>query len=539
MSDEISVVVDSGGTEVSVTVDNTFDVAVAGNPSVVTHTHPASQISDSTTQGRALLTAETAAEQRVSLGLDTTANQTFTASGSGAVSRSVLEKLKDVVSVKDFGAVGDGVTNDTAAIQAAIASGRCVYIPPGTYNITPLTFSNFLSCNIRGAGRDVSRLVLTESGTALTFSNCQWLQLSDLSLQAIGTAQTLSNSNGIELKTSSSNCVIERINIYGFSLDGLRMAGTLVTPLSGNTVNDTYVLGCGRNQIYEYCNNDATWSNLQIGSLQTIARADFGWIAENCGENNITGIKVWDNDRGLKLINCTAMRVVNCRIEESQFENVWIENSSDCQLVGCRVHTGSKSANGAYDYVYVLSSVRLLISGCNINTWDATYGRWSVNIDGNCQFMTFSGNVMGGFNTTTAGPIRISGDTYDVSGDSVIPFTGTSVAAGSTSYLSVGANTSEAAAYRAIERRYAIVCLYAATTSAPGAGQSYTYTFRKNAVDTSMTAASNGGASFVVSINTSSPQVLLTKDDFVSTKLVTTAGAAVSNHRGYIVLVSY
>jgi hypothetical protein len=57
------------------------------------------------------------------------------------------------VSVKDFGAVGDGVANDTAAIQAAIDSisfttwqgsnaamwakgGGTVYFPPGKYRIT-------------------------------------------------------------------------------------------------------------------------------------------------------------------------------------------------------------------------------------------------------------------------------------------------------------------------------------------------------------------------------------------------------------------
>lgn len=46
-------------------------------------------------------------------------------------------KLNDVVSVRDFGAVGDGVTDDTVAIQAALtaAAGKSVYFPAGSYAI--------------------------------------------------------------------------------------------------------------------------------------------------------------------------------------------------------------------------------------------------------------------------------------------------------------------------------------------------------------------------------------------------------------------
>lgn len=58
--------------------------------------------------------------------------------GTGAVDRTVQSRLRDYVSVKDFGAVGDGIANDTAAIQSAVNTGKTVWIPAGTYSITTI-----------------------------------------------------------------------------------------------------------------------------------------------------------------------------------------------------------------------------------------------------------------------------------------------------------------------------------------------------------------------------------------------------------------
>lgn len=66
----------------------------------------------------------------------------FLQSDTGAVARTGVDKLQDILSVKDFGAVGDGVTNDLVAFQAAIdavaaAGGGVVRVPaPGTYVLT-------------------------------------------------------------------------------------------------------------------------------------------------------------------------------------------------------------------------------------------------------------------------------------------------------------------------------------------------------------------------------------------------------------------
>ena len=65
----------------------------------------------------------------------------FTQDGAGAVERLASEKLKEWMSVRDFGAVGDGVADDTAAIQAAISAtkskgGGTVFIPSGEYYLS-------------------------------------------------------------------------------------------------------------------------------------------------------------------------------------------------------------------------------------------------------------------------------------------------------------------------------------------------------------------------------------------------------------------
>ena len=60
--------------------------------------------------------------------------------GAGAVERTVQDKLRETVSVKDFGAVGDGIVDDTAAVQAAVThchtNSMALFVPAGTYKIT-------------------------------------------------------------------------------------------------------------------------------------------------------------------------------------------------------------------------------------------------------------------------------------------------------------------------------------------------------------------------------------------------------------------
>jgi hypothetical protein len=71
----------------------------------------------------------------------------FLQSGTGATTRTTQAKLRDMVSVRDFGAVGDGAANDSAAIQAAIdylagLGGGVLFFPRGRYKCNVILKSN-------------------------------------------------------------------------------------------------------------------------------------------------------------------------------------------------------------------------------------------------------------------------------------------------------------------------------------------------------------------------------------------------------------
>lgn len=86
--------------------------------------------------------------------------QGFMQAGTGAVARSLQSKLQESVSVTDFGATGNGTTDDTAAIQAAVNTGLPVYMPPGTYYVTnAITLKN--GQILRGAGRTATMFKIT------------------------------------------------------------------------------------------------------------------------------------------------------------------------------------------------------------------------------------------------------------------------------------------------------------------------------------------------------------------------------------------
>lgn len=86
----------------------------------------------------------------------------FIQSGTGASARTARAKMRESVSVKDFGAVGDGVTVDVVAIRAAFAAHKVVRFTPGTYNFGDISASGIL-VNLTALGTGITMII--EDGT--------------------------------------------------------------------------------------------------------------------------------------------------------------------------------------------------------------------------------------------------------------------------------------------------------------------------------------------------------------------------------------
>ncbi len=141
----------------------------------------------------------------------------FLADGTGAVSRNTNAKIADAISVKDFGAVGDGLTDDSEAFQQALIANDFVFIPSGQYLISS-TIALSEGQILMGAGVS-SILRANASGFALIEFVAGKSALSSLKIEQAETAIKLYGRDGSCVSNLVSDVVINDV-VTGIVLDG-------------------------------------------------------------------------------------------------------------------------------------------------------------------------------------------------------------------------------------------------------------------------------------------------------------------------------
>lgn len=167
--------------------------------------------------------------------------------GKGAIARTLQDKLSDTVTVKDFGAIGDGLTDDTLAIQAAMDAHDHVRIPRGSYKVSMLRFKrNNQIIEGDGWGNTVLQSTASVAGTSVIANNNPAITLLGCEMHGLHVSATKLAQGSVVDWAHMQHGVLQRLFIAGGGANcvGITLAATwTVTECTYNTIIGCYVGG--------------------------------------------------------------------------------------------------------------------------------------------------------------------------------------------------------------------------------------------------------------------------------------------------------
>jgi len=344
------------------------------------------------------------------------------AAGAGALEPAPVErapqpqaipgypKTRTLFDVRAFGAVGDGVADDTVSIQSAIdaagaAGGGTVFLPPGIYQITArrqrgvrhyglLVGSNL---SIKGAGREVSILRVADNQPGLRVLSNRHADGSPPG----GDSNIIYEDFTIDGNAANQPEAPSQVGISNVYTQNVRHFRLRLRDVKGTQESE----GSHFDNFYSSDNSYTDCEATRTGSGSTAT----GFSATNCTGIEYKGCRAsnMSSFQGFTIMNCRHVQYVDCHSFLNSQRGFNCETSSKVQYVNCLAGgkttdaatfphpAGTPLGNGG-DGFYLFRSSDVLVSNCvaegNQNGL-ASVGSTSVRVVGGIFF----GNRLSGF----------------------------------------------------------------------------------------------------------------------------------------------
>jgi hypothetical protein len=319
----------------------------------------------------------------------TATSQANTAESASATVTVDTTSAAKQVNVQSYGATGDGTTDDTSAIQSAIAaltSGATLVFPAGTYKVTGVLTINVPNVAIDGSNNTATISMQSSSGS-LRFGACSGISCSltnGVALAATANELATSFTTDDSFGASAGSYIFinqggedssDGSDDLGCDVSGCRGEVLQVASVSGNTItvttalHDTYVPTSGGTMSGEF----SSGCNLSSGS----GNCATAWLVKS----PLTGITL--QNITIDGTNVATLPIGLYGVANSTISNVTIER------------TNTPSGNGTYS---LLANVTYGLTFTNVTLTSGTalaemgvYQHGNLTING----MTISGSAGG------------------------------------------------------------------------------------------------------------------------------------------------
>lgn len=328
----------------------------------------------------------------------------YVPAGTGAVATNVQSKLRETVSVKDFGAKIDGVTDDTAALVAAVATGKNVYVPRGTGNLIITSGITLASAqHLYGDGSNVSVIQVNGNGYDAVTLSSSFAGVRDISFTAPA-ARTTAHAY-VKLTEATTGNFVMRCTMTSYFY-GIWVAADAVinvfedvqfnlgAPTQGVGIlidggNDTFI-----NRVVMNTSGAQPQCGVRIKHSQAIWMTDCDMIQQGRGievvpDGSVADVVTWcffqdvacdlgagdglyvapTNSaivKGLFFDNCWFSSNLNginldkgastiegvyfdgCQVFNNRHRGAWVQAANNTEFNNCRVSGNSQAASGTY-----------------------------------------------------------------------------------------------------------------------------------------------------------------------------------------------